>query len=181
MFILLCQTRLNLKTHTVSETENRTSCLGGGGGGGTRRAWGGSLGWRGHPKALRWRGGPRLHESFGWRSLCPEVMIVQQKQTLGSRPWDVLEERRHSPFQVLDASAIEGIRGLAGESSSIHSCIQICKALTPPCPPYWKRGGRGGLAGPPPPPPMVPPAEWYQKNFWRLLKSSCAEGAEAQL
>ena len=23
----------------------------------------------------------------------------------------VLEERRHSPFQVLDASAIEGIRG----------------------------------------------------------------------
>ena len=39
------------------------------------------------------------------------------------------------PFQVLDASAIEGIRGLAGESSSIYSCIQIYKALTPPCPP----------------------------------------------
>ena len=44
---------------------------------------------------------------------------------------DVLEERRHLPFQVLDASAIEGIRGLAGESSSIYSCIQIYKALTP--------------------------------------------------
>ena len=41
---------------------------------------------------------------------------------------------RHSPFQVLDASAIEGIRGLAGESSSIYSCIQIYKALTPPAP-----------------------------------------------
>ena len=35
---------------------------------------------------------------------------------------DVLEERGHFPFQVLDASAIEGIRGLAGESSSIYSC-----------------------------------------------------------
>ena len=42
---------------------------------------------------------------------------------------------RHSPFQVLDASAIEGIRGLAGESSSIYRCIQIYKALTPPAPP----------------------------------------------
>ena len=38
-------------------------------------------------------------------------------------PGDVLEERRHLPFQVLDASAIEGIRGLAG---------------------YWKRGGGEG-------------------------------------
>ena len=47
----------------------------------------------------------------------------------------ILEERRHSPFQVLDASAIEGIGGLAGESSSIYSCIQIYKALTPPAPP----------------------------------------------
>ena len=27
----------------------------------------------------------------------------------------VLEERRHLPFQVLDASAIEGIRGLVGD------------------------------------------------------------------
>ena len=48
---------------------------------------------------------------------------------------DVLEEGGHSPFQVLDASAIEGIRGLAAESSSIYSCIQIYKALTPPRPP----------------------------------------------
>ena len=45
---------------------------------------------------------------------------------------------RHSPFQVLDASAIEGIRGLAGESSSIYSCIQIYKALTPPTPPAYQ-------------------------------------------
>ena len=56
---------------------------------------------------------------------------------------DVLEERRHSPFQVLDASAIEGFRGLAGESSSIYSCIQIYKALTPPRPPsVSRRDGR---------------------------------------
>ena len=57
---------------------------------------------------------------------------------------DVLEERRHSPFQVLDASAIEGIRRLAGESSSIYSCIQIYKALTPPAPPAY-RGATEGL------------------------------------
>ena len=38
----------------------------------------------------------------------------------------------HLPFQVLDASAIEGIRGLMGESLSIYSCIQIYKALTAP-------------------------------------------------
>ena len=56
---------------------------------------------------------------------------------------DVLEEGRHSPFQVLDASAIEGIRGLAGESSSIYSCIHIYKALTPPAPPsVSRRDGR---------------------------------------
>ena len=54
---------------------------------------------------------------------------------------------RHSPFQVLDASAIEGIRGLAGESSSIYSCIQIYKALTPPAPPAY----RGATEGPGPP------------------------------
>ena len=56
---------------------------------------------------------------------------------LGTRAMgrDVVEEGRHLPFQVLDASAIEGIRGLVGESSSIYSCIQIYKALTPPCPP----------------------------------------------
>ena len=60
---------------------------------------------------------------------------------------DVLEERGHSPFQVLDASAIEGIRGLAGESSSIYSCIQIYKALTPPAPPAY----RGATEGPGPP------------------------------
>ena len=53
----------------------------------------------------------------------------------------------HSPFQVLDASAIEGIRGLAGESSSIYSCIQIYKALTPPAPPAY----RGATEGPGPP------------------------------
>ena len=40
----------------------------------------------------------------------------------------VNNSRGHSPFQVLDASAIEGFRGLAGESSSIYSCIQIYKA-----------------------------------------------------
>ena len=56
---------------------------------------------------------------------------------------DVFEERGHLPFQVLDASAIEGIRGLAGESSSIYSCIQIYKALTPPAPPsVSRRDGR---------------------------------------
>ena len=42
---------------------------------------------------------------------------------------------RHLPFQVLDASAIEGIRGLAGESSSMYSCLEMYKALTPPAPP----------------------------------------------
>ena len=46
-------------------------------------------------------------------------------------PRDVLEKGGHLPFQVLDASAIEGIRGLVGESSSIYICIQIYKALTP--------------------------------------------------
>ena len=50
-------------------------------------------------------------------------------------------------MQVLDASAIEGIRGLVGESSSIYSCIQIYKALNPPGPPSVSRieieeGGR---------------------------------------
>ena len=55
---------------------------------------------------------------------------------------DVLAERRHLPFQVLDASAIEGIRGLAGESSSIYSCIQIYQALTPLPPPSVSQRGR---------------------------------------
>ena len=58
---------------------------------------------------------------------------------------DVLEERRHLPFRVLDASAIEGIRGLVGESSYIDNCIHICKALTPPAPPppsVSRRDGR---------------------------------------
>ena len=56
---------------------------------------------------------------------------------------DVLEERRHSPFQVLDASAIEGIRGLVGESASKYSGTQIYKALTPPAPPsVSRRDGR---------------------------------------
>ena len=56
---------------------------------------------------------------------------------------NVLEEFGHSPFQVLDASAIEGFRGLAGESSSIYSCIQIYKALTPPAfPSVSRRDGR---------------------------------------
>ena len=45
---------------------------------------------------------------------------------------DAMEVRRHSRFQVVDASAIEGFRGLAVESSSIYSCVQIYKALTPP-------------------------------------------------
>ena len=55
----------------------------------------------------------------------------------------------HSPFQVLDASAIEGIRGLAGESSSIYSCIQIYKALTPPPPPPKAYRGATQGSGPP--------------------------------
>ena len=49
-------------------------------------------------------------------------------------PGEVLEGGRHLPFQVLDANAIEGIRGLAGESSSIYSYIRIYKALTLPAP-----------------------------------------------
>ena len=56
---------------------------------------------------------------------------------------EVLEGGGHLPFQVLDASAMEGIRGLAGESSSIYSCIQIFQALTPPAPPpsiSWRDG-----------------------------------------
>ena len=63
---------------------------------------------------------------------------------------DVLEERRHLPFQVLDASAIEGTRGLVGESSSIYSCIQICKALTPPAPPPQRIAARRKELGPHP-------------------------------
>ena len=109
---------------------------------------------------------------------------VEIPKTVGrARPnRDVLEERRHSPFQVLDASAIEGIRGLVGESSSIYSCIQIYKALTPPAPPppqrivarqkdYWKRGGGGVWPDPPSSygPPRVP-AEGGPKIF--KLKSS---------
>ena len=38
----------------------------------------------------------------------------------------------HFPFQVLDASAIEGIRGLAGESSSICRYIRPLPPLPPP-------------------------------------------------
>ena len=52
---------------------------------------------------------------------------------------DVLEGGGHLPFQVLDASAIEGFRGLVGESASIYSRIQIYKALTPPAPPSGSR------------------------------------------
>ena len=55
----------------------------------------------------------------------------------------VFEGGRHSPFQVLDASAIEGIRGLAGESSSIYSCIQNIRR---------GEGSEGGFGGGPPPP-----------------------------
>ena len=62
-------------------------------------------------------------------------------------PRDALEGKGHSPFQVLDASAIERFRGLAGESSSIYSCIQIYKALTPPAPPAYC----GATEGPGPP------------------------------
>ena len=77
-------------------------------------------------------------------------------------PSDVLEERRHLPFQVLDASAIEGIRGLVGESSSFYSCIQICKALTPPpCPPPQRIVARQRDLGPHPTwdPPRSDPAQ----------------------
>ena len=56
---------------------------------------------------------------------------------------ELVEERRH-----LDASATEGRRGLVGESSSIYSCIQIYKALTPPAPPP---GYRSATEGPGPP------------------------------
>ena len=63
-----------------------------------------------------------------------QPLLVPKPPGTEAHPRHVLEERRHLPFQVLDASAIEGIRGLAGESSSIYSCIQIYKALTPPPP-----------------------------------------------
>ena len=62
-------------------------------------------------------------------------------------PRDALQGKGHLPFQILDASAIKGIRGLAGESSSIYNCIQIYKDLTPPCPPAY----RGATEGPGPP------------------------------
>ena len=87
------------------------------------------------------RAAPTAHTAAG---------LQRQAHPLGAQgdaPRGVLEERRHSPFQVLDASAIEGFRGLAGESSSIYSCIQIYKALTPPPPPAY----RGATEGPRPP------------------------------
>ena len=55
---------------------------------------------------------------------------------------DVWEERRHLPFQVLDASAIGGIGGLAGEGSSMYSCIQIYIR------PLEERRGGGGCRPP---------------------------------
>ena len=75
-------------------------------------------------------------QQYNNNALCPSStrFIVER---------GVIARGGHSPFQVLDASAIEGIRGLAGESSSIYSCIQIYKALTPPRPPsVSRRDGR---------------------------------------
>ena len=74
---------------------------------------------------------------------CPCSVLWYAPWVGGGGHRDVFEGGGHSPFQVLDASAIEGIRGLAGESSSIYSCIQIYKALTPPRPPsVSRRDGR---------------------------------------
>ena len=70
----------------------------------------------------------------------PDLAALPAATPWGAR--DVFEGGRHSPFQVLDASAIEGIRGLVVESSSIYSCIQIYKALTPPAPSVSRRNGR---------------------------------------
>ena len=80
-----------------------------------------------------------------WDASRARLGPVTSVQALVAR--DALEGKGHSPFQVLDASAIEGFRGLAGESSSIYSCIQIYKALTPPPPPAY----RGATEGPGPP------------------------------
>ena len=105
-------------------------------------------------------------------------------------PRDVFEGgARHLPFQVLDASAIEGIRGLMGESSSIYTVEYRCIRPLPPLPPppsvsrrdgrTWApilrgrlEGGGGGLARTPPSsqgPPMVP-AKGGPKNL--KLKST---------
>ena len=84
-----------------------------------------------------------LAHSMGLGKTMQTVMFIYMFLRHAPAPRDGLEERRHSPFQVLDASAIEGIRGLAGESSSIYSCIQIYKALTPPArPSVSRRDGR---------------------------------------
>ena len=58
------------------------------------------------------------------RRRAPARAVLAQGRRRGR---DVLEGGGHLPFQVLDGSAIEWIRGLAGESSSIYSCIQIYK------------------------------------------------------
>ena len=71
-----------------------------------------------------------LHEKFRTGFISHRGLKTPREISQPSRI--VLFTTGHSPFQVLDASAIEGIRGLAGESSSIYNCIQIYKALTPP-------------------------------------------------
>ena len=94
---------------------------------------------------VRWWGWNAGQMGPGW--WLQDGTVRRKGSGCGGYGRDALEERRHLPFQVLDASAIEGIRGLAGESSSIYSCIQIYKALTPPAPPAY----RGATEGPGPP------------------------------
>ena len=68
---------------------------------------------------------------------------------------NLLFQGRHLPFQVLDASAIEGIRGLAGESSSIYTAVYRYIRPLPPCPPpqriaaRWKDLGLHPMWDPP--------------------------------
>ena len=74
---------------------------------------------------------------------CKKAHCQSENSGKGGDPGMYQKGERHLPFQVLDASAIEGIRGLVGESTSIYSCIQIYKALTPPAPPsVSRRDGR---------------------------------------
>ena len=78
----------------------------------------------------------------------PQQEPASPSQGMAYRGRGVLEERGHSPFQVLDASAIEGIRGLADESSSaVYRYIRP----PPPPPPPPPLAYRGATEGPGPP------------------------------
>ena len=110
------------------------------------------------------RGGPshrRRKPSRPPHPVHPPRSPEPRKATPPGQPSNALEERRHLPFQVLDASAIEGIRGLVGESSSIYSCIQIYKALTPPWSTPQRIAARRKDLGPHPTwdPPRSDPAQ----------------------